>query len=90
MRSLPGRSEPFPLPENAEHPDEHIPASVFNQGYYERFFREVGKLGRGYRGAVFQCRHVLLDPLVVVGDYAVKKIPVGKRICTNFSYRIHE
>jgi hypothetical protein len=54
---------------------EHLPSVAFNQGYYERFFWEVKKLGRGYRGSVFLCRHVLDN--MVIGDYAVKKIAVG-------------
>jgi hypothetical protein len=54
---------------------EHLHSSAFNQVYYQRFFWEVKKLGRGYRGSVFLCRHVLDN--VVLGDYAVKKIAVG-------------
>ncbi|KAJ3275074.1 putative serine/threonine-protein kinase iks1, partial [Blyttiomyces sp. JEL0837] len=47
----------------------------FNQGYYEKFFVEVKKLGRGQRGSVFLVQHVLDS--VYLGDYAVKSIPVG-------------
>lgn len=34
--------------------------SSFNQGYYDRFFVEERKLGRGLRGSVFLCQHVSL------------------------------
>jgi serine/threonine protein kinase len=48
----------------------------FNQGYYDRFFIELQKLGRGQRGQVFLCRHVL--DKVELGIFAVKAIPVGE------------
>jgi hypothetical protein len=54
---------------------DHLSTASFLQGYYGRFFREVRRLGRGYRGAVFLCQHVLDN--VSLGEYAVKKIPVG-------------
>ncbi|KAI8817724.1 kinase-like domain-containing protein [Fimicolochytrium jonesii] len=47
----------------------------FNQGYYDRFFVEERKLGRGLRGSVFLCQHVLDQ--VPLGQFAVKAIPVG-------------
>ncbi|KAI8917492.1 kinase-like domain-containing protein [Powellomyces hirtus] len=50
-------------------------ASSFNQGYYDRFFVEERKLGRGLRGSVFLCQHVLDQ--VPLGQFAVKAIPVG-------------
>ncbi|PKI84754.1 putative serine/threonine-protein kinase iks1 [Malassezia vespertilionis] len=46
-----------------------------NQGYYARFFVELGRLGRGARGTVWLCQHVLNGHRL--GTYAVKKIPVG-------------
>ncbi|KAJ3300537.1 putative serine/threonine-protein kinase iks1 [Borealophlyctis nickersoniae] len=49
--------------------------SSFNQGYYDRFFVEERKLGRGFRGSVFLCQHVLDQ--VPLGQFAVKAIPVG-------------
>lgn len=48
-----------------------------NEGYYERFFIEIRQLGRGSRGTVFLCQHVLHGH--ALGTYAVKKIPVGDR-----------
>ncbi|RKO88342.1 kinase-like domain-containing protein, partial [Blyttiomyces helicus] len=47
----------------------------FNQGYYDRFFVEQKKLGRGLRGSVFLCQHILDQ--VPLGEFAVKAIPVG-------------
>ena len=46
-----------------------------NQGYYERFFVELQRLGRGSRGSVFLCQHVLNG--CKLGLYAIKKVPVG-------------
>lgn len=51
-----------------------------NEGYYARFFVELGKLGRGARGSVYLCEHVLHGH--VLGKYAVKKIPVGEHTDT--------
>ncbi|KAN0064583.1 putative serine/threonine-protein kinase iks1 [Thecaphora frezii] len=45
------------------------------EGYYARFFVEIKKLGRGARGTVFLCQHVLNGNKL--GRYAIKKIPVG-------------
>ncbi|WAR61216.1 hypothetical protein PtB15_13B468 [Puccinia triticina] len=45
-------------------------------GYYERFFIEVMKLGRGQKGSVFLCTHTLDGN--ALGDYAIKKIAVGQ------------
>ncbi|KAJ2690168.1 putative serine/threonine-protein kinase iks1 [Coemansia spiralis] len=52
-----------------------VAASSFNQGYYERFFSEQKKLGKGLRGSVFSCQHILDG--VYLGQYAVKKVAVG-------------
>lgn len=54
---------------------QHLPSSIFNQGYYRRFFREGKRLGRGAKGQVFLAQHVLENE--TLGEYAVKKIPVG-------------
>ncbi|KAF9348332.1 putative serine/threonine-protein kinase iks1 [Mortierella sp. NVP85] len=48
---------------------------ALNQGYYERFFVEQKKLGRGFRGSVFLCQHVLDG--IHLGEYAIKKVAVG-------------
>ncbi|KAI9227881.1 MAG: kinase-like domain-containing protein [Piptocephalis tieghemiana] len=47
----------------------------FNQGYYARFFKEERPLGRGYRGSVFLCQHILDS--VPLGQYAIKKVAIG-------------
>lgn len=54
---------------------ENLTRSIFNQGYYEKFFREGRKLGRGARGSVYHCQHFLES--VILGEFAIKKIPVG-------------
>jgi len=53
----------------------YLSSSSFNNGYYERFFIERKKLGRGFRGSVFLCHHVLDQ--VFLGEYAIKKVAVG-------------
>ncbi|KAI9489035.1 kinase-like domain-containing protein [Zychaea mexicana] len=50
-------------------------ANAFNEGYYEKFFVERKKLGRGFRGSVYLCEHELDG--VKLGKYAVKKVAVG-------------
>ncbi|ORX48799.1 kinase-like protein [Hesseltinella vesiculosa] len=53
----------------------HLNADAINQGYYAKFFKQIKKLGRGFRGSVFLCEHVLDG--VNLGKYAVKKVAVG-------------
>ncbi|KAF9581583.1 putative serine/threonine-protein kinase iks1, partial [Lunasporangiospora selenospora] len=53
----------------------HLSHDALNQGYYERFFVEQKKLGRGYRGSVFLCQHILDG--IHLGEYAIKKVAVG-------------
>ncbi|RUP52448.1 kinase-like domain-containing protein [Jimgerdemannia flammicorona] len=53
----------------------HLNVKALNQGYYERFFVEGRKLGRGFRGSVFLCQHILDQ--VYLGEYAIKKVAVG-------------
>ena len=48
----------------------------FNQGYYDRFFVEEKKLGRGQRGSVYLVQHVIDG--IPLGQYAVKTIPCGE------------
>eukprot|EP00469_Lotharella_globosa_P006468 CAMPEP_0167778194 /NCGR_PEP_ID=MMETSP0111_2-20121227/4120_1 /TAXON_ID=91324 /ORGANISM="Lotharella globosa, Strain CCCM811" /LENGTH=530 /DNA_ID=CAMNT_0007668475 /DNA_START=108 /DNA_END=1697 /DNA_ORIENTATION=+ len=52
-----------------------LPTEAFNDGYYKRFFDEKKELGRGSFGSVYMCHHKLQG--VVLGSFAVKKIPVG-------------
>ncbi|KAH9275534.1 hypothetical protein BASA83_001816 [Batrachochytrium salamandrivorans] len=70
VRALPSLSVPTPHIEPIS-----LSKSSFNQGYYDRFFVEEKKLGRGQRGSVFLCQHVL--DKVPLGEFAVKAIPVG-------------
>jgi serine/threonine protein kinase len=53
-----------------------INESCFNEGYFDSFFVEKQRLGRGQRGSVFLCQHVL--ERVILGEFAVKIIPVGE------------
>ena len=46
-------------------------------GYCAKFFVEIKRLGRGARGQVFLCQHVLNGNRL--GTYAIKKIPCGDR-----------
>lgn len=50
-------------------------ADPSSPGYYEKFFIELGCLGRGAHGSVYMCQHVLHGH--TLGKYAVKKIPIG-------------
>ncbi|KAI9208127.1 kinase-like domain-containing protein [Polychytrium aggregatum] len=66
-----------PDPSSSHHGAEpSLNSKSFNQGYYDRFFVEQKKLGRGLRGSVFLCQHMLDQ--VLLGEYAVKTIPVGR------------
>ncbi|GAA5795471.1 hypothetical protein HPULCUR_000829 [Helicostylum pulchrum] len=58
-------------PQNAQ----NLNANAFNQGYYSKFFVEVNKLGKGFRGSVFLCEHMLDG--VKLGKYAIKKVAIG-------------
>ena len=49
--------------------------TIQNQGYYDKFFTEIGKLGRGHSGTVFLVRHTL--DKVELGMFAIKCIPIG-------------
>ncbi|KAI9001587.1 kinase-like domain-containing protein [Gaertneriomyces semiglobifer] len=57
-------------------PSDPLTPTSFNQGYYDRFFVEERKLGRGLRGSVFLVQHVLDN--VPLGPYAIKAIPIGQ------------
>ncbi|KAK1933528.1 protein kinase domain containing protein [Babesia divergens] len=54
---------------------KNIPPEFLITGYYNRFFEERYKLGSGSFGHVYYCVHII-DGLSL-GDYAVKKLPVG-------------
>ncbi|WFC97741.1 putative serine/threonine-protein kinase iks1 [Malassezia yamatoensis] len=61
----------------------NMDSNLSNQGYYERFFVEIAKLGRGARGSVYLCQHVLHGH--ALGRYAIKKVPVGDQAETLLS-----
>jgi hypothetical protein len=52
-----GTYTPEPIPKEAYQApeDNHLNANAFNEGYYEKFFIEMHKLGKGFRGSVFLC-----------------------------------
>ncbi|KAL4206131.1 kinase-like domain-containing protein [Rhizopus microsporus] len=56
-------------------PPINLNENAFNQGYYSKFFVELKRLGKGFRGSVFLCEHVLDG--VKLGKYAVKKVAIG-------------
>lgn len=58
-------------------PSSGLPDSLFNQGYFDRFFQKVPPyiLGSGANAQVFKVVHVLKD--IQLGVYAVKRISVG-------------
>ncbi|GAK63928.1 kinase-like protein [Moesziomyces antarcticus] len=56
-------------------PSEPLQHDAEAQGYYARFFVELKRLGRGARGTVYLCQHVLNGNKLA--KYAIKKIPVG-------------
>lgn len=66
-----------------------IPKTSINTGYYQQFFIELGRLGRGGGGSVFACEHVLNG--TVLGRYAIKKVPVGDDIewLTRLLHEVH-
>ncbi|CAJ1039591.1 putative Protein kinase domain/Protein tyrosine kinase/Fungal protein kinase [Leishmania shawi] len=48
-----------------------------NNGYYRHYFKELRQLGRGTYGGVYLCRHIMCG--VNLGEFALKKIPVGDK-----------
>lgn len=60
--------------------DALLPESIFNQGYFERFFRKVPPyiLGSGAHAQVYKVVHVL--NAMRLGTYAVKRICIGDKV----------
>ncbi|CEP08946.1 hypothetical protein [Parasitella parasitica] len=78
--SSPAQSRSGTFSTDAERPPpnmtaQNLNANAFNQGYYSKFFVEINKLGKGFRGSVFLCEHMLDS--VKLGKYAVKKVAIG-------------
>ncbi|RCI01804.1 hypothetical protein CU098_010703 [Rhizopus stolonifer] len=71
------RSSTFSTDTNKPHSigAQNLNENAFNQGYYSNFFVELNKLGKGFRGSVFLCEHVLDG--VKLGKYAIKKVAIG-------------
>jgi len=79
-RDVSGAHGPPPGPEfvssaPATFAEEGISSSAFNEGAYERDFREIRELGRGGNGVVLLVEHVL--DRISLGQFACKRIPVG-------------
>ncbi|EGC40163.1 hypothetical protein DICPUDRAFT_147000 [Dictyostelium purpureum] len=53
-------------------------SEFLNIGYYKKFFKEDVKIGSGGFGSVYLCRHLING--VDLGEFAVKKVPVGDNI----------
>lgn len=70
LASLPYHKEELPF-------STPLPRDIFNQGYFERFFRKIPPyvLGSGAHAQVYKVMHVLND--VELGTYAVKRISIG-------------
>lgn len=52
-----------------------IPIDLINQGYFDKFFKVLTKLGSGSFGSVYKVEHELLG--LNLGVFALKKIPIG-------------
>lgn len=55
----------------------NAPGPAPNNGYYKHYFKELRQLGRGTYGGVYLCRHLMCG--VNLGEFALKKIPVGDK-----------
>ncbi|KAN0040795.1 hypothetical protein ACTFIV_003331 [Dictyostelium citrinum] len=53
-------------------------SEFLNIGYYKKFFKEDTKIGSGGFGSVYLCRHLING--VDLGEFAVKKVPVGENL----------
>ncbi|GAV26578.1 hypothetical protein PMKS-000032 [Pichia membranifaciens] len=67
---------------NEDDADEYtfqtIPENLINQGYFDKFFKILSKLGTGSYGSVYKVEHDLLG--LNLGVFALKKIPIGDDI----------
>lgn len=53
-----------------------LPDTLFTQGYFDKFFKEIEMVGRGSRGSVYKVEHILNG--VSLGTFALKKITIGQ------------
>ncbi|CAK7901681.1 hypothetical protein CAAN1_11S03994 [[Candida] anglica] len=60
--------------------DTCLPENIFNQGYFQRFFKKVPPftLGTGAHAQVYKVIHVLNE--IRLGTYAVKRICIGDKV----------
>lgn len=76
LEKLPFKTKPI----GDDDPLLSLPQHIFNQGYFQRFFRQQPpyKLGLGAHAQVYKVTHVLND--IVLGTYAVKRISMGNQL----------
>ncbi|CAI5757898.1 unnamed protein product [Candida verbasci] len=69
----------IPYKESSSTSTKGIPEGVFNQGYFNKFFKKIYPfvLGSGAHAQVFKVTHVLND--INLGTYAVKRISMGNK-----------
>eukprot|EP00002_Diphylleia_rotans_P031110 TRINITY_DN6448_c0_g1_i5.p1 TRINITY_DN6448_c0_g1~~TRINITY_DN6448_c0_g1_i5.p1 ORF type:complete len:760 (+),score=124.69 TRINITY_DN6448_c0_g1_i5:64-2343(+) len=72
---MPQHSPDIISPISSRRRDDGIDQTIFNQGYFDRFFVVEKELGRGTFGVVLLCRHIIDGS--ELGKFAVKKVPVG-------------
>ena len=79
LEKLPTNASPSPQPSSAGTSSFQFPYDIFNQGYFEKFFKKVPpyELGSGAHAFVYKVVHVLND--IQLGTYAVKRINVGNK-----------
>ncbi|KAG0688203.1 serine threonine-protein kinase, partial [Pichia californica] len=66
------------LDSNLDYKFQTIPENLINQGYFNKFFKILSKLGSGSFGSVYKVEHDLLG--LNLGIFALKKIPIGDDI----------
>ncbi|CAH2350159.1 probable serine/threonine-protein kinase Iks1p [[Candida] railenensis] len=79
LSNLPS-SELYPFKSSFSFSSGSLPETIFNQGYFRRFFKKVPPfiLGSGAHAQVYKVVHVLND--IKLGTYAVKRICIGDKI----------
>ncbi|KAG5461161.1 MAG: kinase-like domain-containing protein, partial [Olpidium bornovanus] len=89
--ALPGGEHPHPqfsrpdadVTDTGGDSADHVSEGSFNQGYYQRFFNEGPKLGKGLRGSVFRCQVRLPPP------EAPRPVNPALRAASEFTRLIH-
>lgn len=72
--------ELYPFKSSFSFSSGSLPETIFNQGYFRRFFKKVPPfiLGSGAHAQVYKVVHVLNE--IKLGTYAVKRICIGDKI----------